>query len=66
MLAIVKPFLLFIAGEHEKVADYLSQALANPDPWIQATSLAMRARFAENSGDVVAVRADTAAGHRRL
>jgi predicted ATPase/DNA-binding SARP family transcriptional activator len=61
MLAIVKPFLLFIAGEHEKVADYLSQALANPDPWIQATSLAMRARFAENSGDVVAVRADTAA-----
>jgi ATP/maltotriose-dependent transcriptional regulator MalT len=61
MLAIVKPFLLFVAGEHEKVADYLSQALANPDPWIQATSLAMRARFAENSGDVVAVRADTAA-----
>jgi predicted ATPase/DNA-binding SARP family transcriptional activator len=61
MLAIVKPFLLFIAGEHEKVADYLSQALASPDPWIQATSLAMRARFAENSGDVVAVRADTAA-----
>jgi predicted ATPase/DNA-binding SARP family transcriptional activator len=61
MLAIVKPFLLFIAGEHEKVADYLSQALVNPDPWIQATSLAMRARFAENSGDVVAVRADTAA-----
>jgi tetratricopeptide (TPR) repeat protein len=40
MLAIVKPFLLFIAGEHEKVADYLSQALVNPDPWIQATSLA--------------------------
>src|SRR6478752_4625541 len=62
MLAIVKPFLLFIAGEHEKVADYLSQALVNPDPWIQATSLAMRARFAENSGDVVAVRADAAGG----
>jgi tetratricopeptide (TPR) repeat protein len=60
ILAIVKPVLLFIAGQEEQAADYLSQALANPDPWIQATSLAMRARFAENSGDIVAVRADTA------
>ena len=65
ILAIVKPFLLFIAGREEQAADYLSRALANPDPWIQATSLAMRARFAENSGDVVAVRVDTAAAIAR-
>ncbi len=65
ILAIVKPVLLFIAGQEEQAADYLSQALANPDPWIQATSLAMRARFAENSGDIVAVRADTAAAIAR-
>ena len=65
ILAIVKPVLLFIAGQEEQAADYLSQALANPDPWIQATSLAMRARFAENSGDIIAVRADTAAAIAR-
>jgi tetratricopeptide (TPR) repeat protein len=43
------------------VGRYLDEALTHSDPWTQATGLAMRARFAENSGDIAAVQADTTA-----
>ena len=65
ILAIVKPVLLFIAGEQSRRPTVSAKRLPTRTRGSRPRSLAMRARFAENSGDVVAVRADTAAAIAR-
>jgi predicted ATPase/DNA-binding SARP family transcriptional activator len=57
-LAILGPTLSFFGGE-EKHALQLSEALINSqDPWLRAAVRSLRASFAENVGDLEAMRVD--------
>lgn len=57
-MLVLAPVLLWFLGEHDRSMAALQTAVEHPDPWVRASGLTVRARFAENSGDVAGVRAD--------
>lgn len=59
--AIMKPLLLWFGNDVERLPEYIQQAVDHPDPWVRATALTLRARFAENQGDMQQVRVDVEA-----
>jgi tetratricopeptide (TPR) repeat protein len=59
--------LTMFSGDTELAQARLAETLEDPDPWVRATALLMRAHFAENMGDQIHMRADlehAAAGFR--
>ncbi|MCW2497492.1 BTAD domain-containing putative transcriptional regulator [Jatrophihabitans sp.] len=56
MLAVLAPIVLFVAQRHEEARLAMQHANEHPDPWVNATNASMAARFAENDGDLDAVR----------
>lgn len=53
--------ILFFSDDHARSHTALSLLADHPEGWVRARALSYRARFAENSGNVDAVRADSEA-----
>jgi predicted ATPase len=58
-LAVLLPMLRFFIGDAAGSARELSRLIDEGDPWIAATAHFLRARLAENEGDLEGVRKDT-------
>jgi len=59
---ILRPLLLFLADRREGAHEALADALAADDPWIRAAGRLMRMAYAENDGDIAALRRDAEEG----
>ena len=60
LLALARPVLAVITGEHDLAEQRLAETLEHPDEWTRAAALLMRAHLAENLGDQEHMRADLA------
>ena len=58
-LAVLLPMLQFFVGNAVGAQRDLSRLIDDGDPWISATAHFLRARLAENEGDLESVRKDT-------
>jgi predicted ATPase len=61
-VGLFRPLLLLLAGAAEEAAPLLDRARAAEDPWVRAGGLLLRLVFAENDGDLAALRAEASAG----
>nr|WP_239523398.1 BTAD domain-containing putative transcriptional regulator [Geodermatophilus normandii] len=61
-LALFGPMLLLLAGAHDEAAPLLDAVRTAPDPWVRAAGRLVRMAFAENDGDLAALRTETSAG----
>ena len=57
-LASLGPMLSFFSGEEKRALRISDELVTSSDPWLRAAVRSMRAGFAENVGDLEAMRAD--------
>jgi hypothetical protein len=62
---VLRPLLLLMAGRQEEGRTALATAMEHPDPWVRAATRLVGLAYAENAGDVDAVRRDVTDGIER-
>jgi predicted ATPase len=66
MTALLKPAVAMFGGDEQRMANWVDEGLASPDPWVAASVRMFRANIAENAGDIAQMRVDTSEALREL